>query len=181
VPSSSSASSCSSSLGRDCVANVLSNSGDFASYTDSSALSGFSGEKNIVKAVSTNGLADTIVANAGIGKLSSSSASSSAKASAEEVAVSSSAAPVAASTAAPAATSSAVAVESPVASTLATQVKPTSATASPASTGSSSSGSSSSGSIGQWEQCGGQGWTGSGSCASGLTCKEWNEWYAQCL
>lgn len=32
----------------------------------------------------------------------------------------------------------------------------------------------------QWEQCGGQGWTGCTKCVSGTTCRAQNEWYSQC-
>ncbi|CAK4850696.1 unnamed protein product, partial [Aphanomyces euteiches] len=30
-------------------------------------------------------------------------------------------------------------------------------------------------------QCGGKNYDGSKQCADGLVCKEWNEWYSQCL
>ncbi|KAI9162735.1 Cellobiose dehydrogenase [Paramyrothecium foliicola] len=33
----------------------------------------------------------------------------------------------------------------------------------------------------KWGQCGGASWTGSTSCASGLTCNKYNEYYSQCL
>ncbi|EIW77477.1 hypothetical protein CONPUDRAFT_139222 [Coniophora puteana RWD-64-598 SS2] len=49
----------------------------------------------------------------------------------------------------------------------------------PTSTG--SSGSSGGGSIPQFGQCGGTGWTGSGSCASPYTCQVQNTYYSQCL
>lgn len=39
----------------------------------------------------------------------------------------------------------------------------------------------STGSIQEWAQCGGSGFQGTGSCASGLTCKEWNPYYSQCI
>jgi hypothetical protein len=32
-----------------------------------------------------------------------------------------------------------------------------------------------------WQQCGGNGFTGSTTCASGSTCKVQNAWYSQCL
>lgn len=35
--------------------------------------------------------------------------------------------------------------------------------------------------VGQWGQCGGQAWTGSTRCASGLTCTAMNPYYSQCL
>ncbi|KAG2012831.1 hypothetical protein CC2G_009800 [Coprinopsis cinerea AmutBmut pab1-1] len=37
------------------------------------------------------------------------------------------------------------------------------------------------GAIPKFGQCGGSGWTGSGSCASGTTCQILNEWFSQCL
>ncbi len=30
-------------------------------------------------------------------------------------------------------------------------------------------------------QCGGNNWTGDTSCGDGWTCKEWSEWYSQCV
>jgi hypothetical protein len=57
----------------------------------------------------------------------------------------------------------------------------------PTSTGTSASSSptttttSSGGTIPKYGQCGGQGWTGSGTCASGSTCTYSNQWYSQCL
>ena len=48
------------------------------------------------------------------------------------------------------------------------------------SSGSGSSGSSS-GTAAHWAQCGGVGYQGPTACASGLTCKEQNQWYSQCL
>ncbi|KAF1833475.1 hypothetical protein BDW02DRAFT_552564 [Decorospora gaudefroyi] len=35
--------------------------------------------------------------------------------------------------------------------------------------------------IKEYQQCGGQGFTGTGKCADGLVCKEWNPFYAQCI
>ncbi|KAL3423278.1 PHB depolymerase family esterase [Phlyctema vagabunda] len=37
------------------------------------------------------------------------------------------------------------------------------------------------GTIAKYGQCGGTGWTGSGTCVSGTTCKYSNAWYSQCL
>jgi len=37
------------------------------------------------------------------------------------------------------------------------------------------------GNIQKWQQCGGQGWQGSGTCASGLTCNKQNDYYHQCI
>jgi acetylxylan esterase len=33
----------------------------------------------------------------------------------------------------------------------------------------------------EWDQCGGIDWTGCTTCASGLTCTEFNDYYSQCL
>jgi cellulase len=57
----------------------------------------------------------------------------------------------------------------PVPSTMATSVRPK-----PTQGGST-------GSIKEWAQCGGNGFQGAGSCASGLECKEWNPYYSQCI
>jgi rhamnogalacturonan hydrolase len=35
--------------------------------------------------------------------------------------------------------------------------------------------------LSKWAQCGGQNWSGSGTCASGTTCTIQNQWYSQCL
>ena len=35
--------------------------------------------------------------------------------------------------------------------------------------------------IGPHMQCGGKGWTGPKSCASGLVCKKLNDYYKQCV
>jgi rhamnogalacturonan hydrolase len=35
--------------------------------------------------------------------------------------------------------------------------------------------------LGEYYKCGGQGWTGTGTCESGTTCVAQNEWYSQCL
>jgi len=37
------------------------------------------------------------------------------------------------------------------------------------------------GNIAKWAQCGGQGWSGSGSCVSGTSCQTLNPYYSQCL
>ncbi|RDW79394.1 hypothetical protein BP6252_04032 [Coleophoma cylindrospora] len=48
--------------------------------------------------------------------------------------------------------------------------------ASPATTSSTSTTT-----VAEWGQCGGTGFTGSTTCASGLTCTYQNDWYSQCL
>ncbi|OGE49534.1 hypothetical protein PENARI_c021G07087 [Penicillium arizonense] len=58
------------------------------------------------------------------------------------------------------------------ATTLATTTKATTTTT--ASSGSSTG-------VAHWGQCGGSGWTGGTTCASGYTCTYSNAWYSQCL
>jgi cellulase len=57
----------------------------------------------------------------------------------------------------------------PVPSTFATSVRPK-----PTQGGST-------GSIQEWARCGGEGFQGAASCASGLECKQWNPYYFQCI
>jgi cellulase len=54
-------------------------------------------------------------------------------------------------------------------STLATSVRP------------QPSEGASSGSIKEYAQCGGNGFQGTGACAEGLECKNWNPYYSQCI
>lgn len=54
---------------------------------------------------------------------------------------------------------------------------PTSTSSAPVQTPTSAPG----GTLPKYSQCGGQGWTGSGTCVSGSTCVETNQWYSQCL
>ena len=42
-------------------------------------------------------------------------------------------------------------------------------------------GGSSSGTVAKYGQCGGQGYTGATTCASGSTCQVQSQWYSQCL
>jgi hypothetical protein len=58
--------------------------------------------------------------------------------------------------------------------TITTQTTVSSSSASATSTGSA-------GTIAKWGQCGGQNWSGSGSCVSGTTCTVSNPYYSQCL
>jgi hypothetical protein len=37
------------------------------------------------------------------------------------------------------------------------------------------------GTLGKWYQCGGVGWTGTGTCIAETTCQALNVWYSQCL
>jgi len=57
----------------------------------------------------------------------------------------------------------------PAPSTLATSIRPK-----PTEGGST-------GAMKEWAQCGGQGFQGASSCASGLVCKDWNPYYSQCI
>ncbi|KAL1619550.1 hypothetical protein SLS56_010044 [Neofusicoccum ribis] len=70
-------SSCSDYLGRACEANNLISSGDFGTYKDTAALEGFNGAASIWKATSADEVSASVLANAGIGKLSGGSASNS--------------------------------------------------------------------------------------------------------
>lgn len=52
----------------------------------------------------------------------------------------------------------------------------TSTTSAPA-----TSSSAAAGTLPKWSQCGGQGWTGTGTCVAGTTCTYSNPYYSQCL
>ncbi|TAQ84377.1 hypothetical protein B7494_g7298 [Chlorociboria aeruginascens] len=71
--------------------------------------------------------------------------------------------------------SSSSVVGTSTATSLATSTATSSA---PATTSSTAPGG---GSIAEWGQCGGMGWTGSGTCVSGTTCTYSNAYYSQCL
>ncbi|KIN03654.1 carbohydrate-binding module family 1 protein [Oidiodendron maius Zn] len=45
----------------------------------------------------------------------------------------------------------------------------------------SSTSTSTGGTLPKWSQCGGIGWSGSGTCVAGTTCTFQNDWYSQCL
>ncbi|KAF2086292.1 polysaccharide lyase family 1 protein [Saccharata proteae CBS 121410] len=72
TPALSDAATCSSYLGRECVLNSLTSSGDFASYTDAKALSDFSSAASIYQAALLDTVASSVTTNAGVGKISSS-------------------------------------------------------------------------------------------------------------
>ncbi|KAL3424586.1 hypothetical protein PVAG01_03867 [Phlyctema vagabunda] len=63
---------------------------------------------------------------------------------------------------------------SAVPTTLSTATTP--ATSAPATTAPSTGGT-----LAKWSQCGGQGWSGSGTCVAGTTCTAQNSYYSQCL
>jgi cellobiose dehydrogenase (acceptor) len=82
--------------------------------------------------------------------------------------------------AAPTATTVAEPVTSAAAATSAAQA--TSSAASSAAAPSASSESSSSTAQAEWATCGGNSdYKGSTTCAEGLTCKKWNDYYSQCI
>ncbi|KAH8600904.1 glycoside hydrolase superfamily [Bisporella sp. PMI_857] len=54
--------------------------------------------------------------------------------------------------------------------------KVTSTSSAPTATGTSGAGT-----LPKWAQCGGIGWTGTGTCVAGTTCVYSNDWYSQCL
>ncbi|CAI7668139.1 unnamed protein product [Penicillium pancosmium] len=60
-------------------------------------------------------------------------------------------------------------------STTTSVVSSTSSTSTTTSSGSSATG------VAHWGQCGGSGWTGGKTCASGYTCTYFNDYYSQCL
>ena len=57
----------------------------------------------------------------------------------------------------------------------------TSASTKAAASSTTSAAASSGGTLAKWSQCGGTGWTGSGTCVSGTTCTYSNAYYSQCL
>jgi hypothetical protein len=71
--------------------------------------------------------------------------------------------------------SAAVTGSSSVTTTLATSTS-TSVVSAPTSTSSSVSGT-----LPKYSQCGGSGWTGSGTCVAGTSCIVSNQYYSQCL
>ncbi|CAD0111548.1 unnamed protein product [Aureobasidium uvarum] len=74
-------------------------------------------------------------------------------------------------------TTSTAPVTTKPATTLSTVVKTSDAAAAPTTSAASGSGS---GTAAKYAQCGGNGWTGATTCASGSTCTKQNDWYSQC-
>lgn len=188
---SSSASSCSSALGRACVANSASNgSGKLPTLSSTSSLSSFK-STYLVDPIAVDKVASHVQGNAGPSNLGSSSGGSDSGNDStpvsSSVAVSSSAPTATTLSLVPSATSAPTATASPV------------QTSAPVSGGDSesgddncsddgssgseedTSGSNDSTEIAPYGQCGGQGYTGTGKCASGTSCVSHNEWYSQCL
>ncbi|OJD40784.1 polysaccharide lyase family 1 protein [Diplodia corticola] len=71
VPDSSAAAQCSSALGRDCQLNQLTDSGDFGSFTDTTVVDSIGAADSVWEAIAASEVASTVVAGAGIGKISS--------------------------------------------------------------------------------------------------------------
>lgn len=179
VPDSSAAATCSEYIGRECQVNSIVDSGDFPAYTATDVLSAFADvADSMVVAVAVDGLAESVKANAGIGKLSSSSSSTSPSSqidAAEEVAASTSSAAPVNTTSSAAEQASSVA---PVSSSIAVAATSSKAAASTATSVPSSSGGA--GSIARYMQCGGASFEGD-ACEEGLECTFFNDWYSQCL
>ncbi|KAL4765019.1 putative endoglucanase [Aspergillus foveolatus] len=113
---------------------------------------------------------------------SSSSSSAAATSSAEKTATSTTAA--ATTTAVATSTSSATQVQPTSVATFTTSVRPTTSaapTTSAPTTSAAPTGSTGTGSIQIYQQCGGMNYKGATGCASGLTCKQWNPYYHQCV
>lgn len=89
----------------------------------------------------------------------------------------------AAATSAAAAETSAPAVSSIVAAptTLMTVTKTTVATSAAAPASTSAAAPAVGGAVQHWAQCGGINYTGATGCAEGLTCRQWNPYYYQCV
>lgn len=159
-------SACSSALGRSCLENsVDSASGKLSGGSSTSFIKSIT---NDVTPLEVSKVAAHVKANAGPANLGSASA---------EKDVDAPTSTKAATTTKAAATSKAVATTK--AATSAAVIKTTLATVKkPAAT---QTAASSGAAIAAWGQCGGQGYTGSTTCASGLACKKQNDWYSQCL
>lgn len=83
---------------------------------------------------------------------------------------------------APAASSTAACTRlaSSPAATFATSVRPVGTGSAPVPVP-SATGDASSGAVKKYYQCGGKNYSGATTCESGLTCKQWNEYYFQCI
>jgi hypothetical protein len=170
VPDEAAASACESSLGRACALNsVDSSSGELAAIKG--GLSTLAGVKDsLVTPVEASEVASYVKANAGPTNLGASASTGTE----EEVATPSATTPTnASSSAAP------VSSVAPVATSEAGAPAPSSSTPEqPATTGTPSTGS---GTVSIYGQCGGNGYSGSTTCASGATCTKYNDWYSQCV
>lgn len=156
-------SGCSSALGRSCLENSV----DSASgkLTGGSSTSFIKDITNDVTPLDVSKVAAHVKANAGPANLGSASSG------AEEKDADAPTSTKAATTSKAVATTKAATTAAPAKTTLATVQKPA------ATQGAASGGAA----VAAWGQCGGRGYSGSTSCASGLTCKKQNDWYSQCL
>ena len=175
VPDSSAASSCSSYLGRDCVVNNLSGSGDFGSYTDTSVLKALA--NSVIDASSADGVAASVQANAGVGKLSGSASTTS-----KSKTTVSSSVPIGTGSVAsyaPVGTGTAVSyapVGTGTAVSYASVGTGTAASSAPSSMGSQTSVVA----VAKYGQCGGLGYQGPTTCVGGTACKVYDDYYSQC-
>ncbi|TDZ38748.1 putative pectin lyase C [Colletotrichum spinosum] len=160
---------CKTALGRACEVNVLEGTTDAFKYTDTSFFGDFKG-LSIASADAASKIKTSVPANAGAGKLSSGSGSGSGS-----YGSSNTTEPVAATSAAPSAVVSEAAEEEKPAYAPATSAAAAAQPTKPA-TGSGSG----SGSVALYGQCGGQGYSGATTCASGK-CELVNDWYSQCV
>ncbi|KAJ3544742.1 hypothetical protein NM208_g2895 [Fusarium decemcellulare] len=166
APSADSTAECELALGRACEVNVLDNSqGDF-DFTDTSFFSDYSGLE-IAPATSAEEAKTSVPQNAGAGKIDTSVSSS--VASEEEATEEKSTEPADTT-----AKSSAKPSSEPQA-TASKAAEPEEEEAEPEETKSEASGS-----VALYGQCGGQGYTGSTTCAKGK-CVKSNDWYSQCV
>lgn len=150
-------SACSSALGRACLENsVDSASGKLTGGSTTSFISALKG--NDVTPLAVKEVAAHVKANAGPANLGAATETDVKKPTTTKAVT---------TTKAAATTAAATAVKT----TLATVKKP-------AATQHAASGGAA---VAAWGQCGGQGYTGSTTCASGRTCKKQNDWYSQCL
>lgn len=157
-------SACSAALGRLCLENsVDSASGKLSGGSSTSFIKGIT---NDVTPLEVSKVAAHVKANAGPANLGSASSGATEKDSSVPSTTKAAATPKAAAT-----SKAAVTTATAIKTTLTTVKKPDA-------TQSATSGGAA---VAAWGQCGGQGYSGSTTCASGFTCKKQNDWYSQCL
>lgn len=159
-------SACEATLGRSCLQNSV----DSASgkLTGGSSTSFIKGITNDVSPLEVSKVAAHVKANAGPANLGSTSVEKDIEAPNSTQAAATS---KVAATSKAVATTKAASTAAPIRTTLATVQKP-------AATQEATSGGAA---VAAWGQCGGQGYAGSTTCASGRTCVVQNDWYSQCL
>jgi pectin lyase len=158
-------SACQSALGRACLENsVDSASGTLAGGSSSSFISELA--KNDVTLLAVDEVAAHVLANAGPANLGAADTAKAAAASTTQAPASVTKAPVS--------VTKVLASSTPAISTATPVVSITSAAAIPSSTASSAVAK-------QYEQCGGQAFTGPTACAAPATCVKMNDWYSQCI